>query len=105
MVLSRSYAAAIARPGLSLRLGAIAERLDAALSLARADSLRTAEVLPLAPRAGAKGAQAADLRKPRVASACSDRRPADQRAAVLVRADSRGLRPLPTELEGGFTGR
>jgi len=42
-------------------MDAVAERLDAAASLARAaraDSLRTAEVLRLAPRAEAKGSQA-----------------------------------------------
>lgn len=39
-------------------MDAVAERLDAAVSLARADSLRTAEVLRLAPRAEAKGSQA-----------------------------------------------
>jgi len=33
----------------------IAERLDAALALAGADSVRTAEVLRLAPRAEASG--------------------------------------------------
>jgi hypothetical protein len=62
MALARSYAAAIAHPGLSLRLGAIAARLDAALSLARADSMRTPEVLPLAPRAEVTGPKAPDLR-------------------------------------------
>jgi len=39
-------------------MDAVAERLDAAASLARADSMRTTEVLRLAPRAEAKGSQA-----------------------------------------------
>jgi hypothetical protein len=50
------------RGALNGRLDAAAERLDAAASLARADSLRTAEVLRLCPRAEAKGSQASDLR-------------------------------------------
>lgn len=62
MVLTRCYAAGIARPGLSLRLGAIVERLDAVPTLARADSLRTPEVSPLAPRAEVTGSKAPDLR-------------------------------------------
>jgi hypothetical protein len=55
----------------------IVELLEEALALARADSVRTAEVLRLAPRAEAEGAQAADLRKPSLASSWSNRRPAD----------------------------
>ena len=55
----------------------IAERLGAALALARADSARTAEVLRLVPGAGAKGARAADLPKPWAASSRSEQRPAD----------------------------
>ena len=50
------------RGALDGRLDAAAERLDAAASLARADSLRTAEVLRLCRRAEAKGSQASDLR-------------------------------------------
>jgi len=46
----------------------IVELLEEPLALARADSVRTAEVLRLAPRAEAEGAQAADLRKPSLAS-------------------------------------
>jgi len=43
-------------------MDAFAERLDAAVSLARADSLRTSGVLRLAPNAEAKGSQAIELR-------------------------------------------
>jgi hypothetical protein len=43
-------------------MDAFAERLDAAVSLARADSLRTSEVSRLAPNAEAKGSQAIELR-------------------------------------------
>jgi hypothetical protein len=44
-------------------MDAVAELLDAAVSQARADSLRTAEVLRLAPGTEAEGHRPSDLRK------------------------------------------